>query len=279
MDYFKELTFEQDLIAKISEQKEKIELQQKELEESLRYAGSIQAALLPDFQVFGRLFSDSFILFKPRDIVSGDFFWIHKKNSVVAVAAADCTGHGVPGAFMSILGISFLNEIVTKCIPRPSIILNKLRESVMKTLHQTGARSEHKDGMDIALCVIHLDSMEMEYSGAFNPLYLIRDNELTELRGDKMPIGISFMTETSFTNHKMPLKPGDRIYLFSDGYTDQFGGPEQKKFRYGPFKELLLSINNEEMKKQKVLLEKKFNGWMGKVEQVDDVLVIGLKIK
>jgi len=278
MDYYKEITFEQDLIAKISEQKDKIEYQQKELEESLRYAGSIQSALLPDKQVFDRFFTDSFILFKPRDIVSGDFYWIYRKKSVVAVAAADCTGHGVPGAFMSILGISFLNEIVTKCIPRASIILNKLRENVMKTLHQTGARSEHKDGMDISLCVVNLESMELEYAGAFNPLYLVRKDELIEVRGDKMPIGISFLTETSFTNHKMNIRQGDQIYLFSDGFADQFGGPEEKKFRYGPFKELLLSISKQKMEKQRVLLDKKFNSWSGEVEQLDDVLVMGLKI-
>jgi len=278
MDYFKDITVEQDLIAKISEQRDKIEIQQKELGESLRYAGSIQSALLPEEQVFKKSFSDSFILFKPRDIVSGDFYWIHRKNSVVAIAAADCTGHGVPGAFMSILGISFLNEIVSKCIPKASGILNKLRESVMKTLHQTGTRSEHKDGMDIAMCVIDLDQMELQFSGAFNPLYLIRNDELIEVRGDKMPIGIAYMTETSFTNHKIPILQGDQIYLFSDGFTDQFGGPEDKKFRYGPFKELLLSINKQKMEKQRILLDKKFNRWIGDVEQVDDVLVIGMKI-
>ncbi len=278
MDYYKEITFEQDLIAKISEQKDKIEFQQQELEESLRYAGSIQSALLPEEQVFTKLFADSFILFKPRDIVSGDFFWIHRKNSVVAVAAADCTGHGVPGAFMSILGISFLNEIVSKCIPKANTILNKLRENVMKTLHQTGTRSEHKDGMDISMCVIDLDQMELQFSGAFNPLYLIRNDELIEVRGDKMPIGIAYITETSFTNYKMPIMQDDQIYLFSDGFADQFGGPEEKKFRYGPFKELLLSISKQKMEKQRILLDKKFNHWMGDVEQVDDVLVIGLKI-
>jgi serine phosphatase RsbU (regulator of sigma subunit) len=278
MDYYKEITFEQDLIAKISEQKDKIEFQQRELEESLRYAGSIQSALLPGKQAFTRFFSDCFILFKPRDIVSGDFYWIHKKGSMIAVAAADCTGHGVPGAFMSILGISFLNEIVGKCIPKASIILNKLRESIMKTLHQTGAKSEHKDGMDIALCVIDTDRLELEFSGAFNPLYLIRGDELIEVRGDKMPIGISFLTETSFTNHKLSILPGDQIYIFSDGFADQFGGPEEKKFRYGPFKDLLLSIHKQKMEKQQVLLEKKFDRWKRDIEQVDDVLIIGLKI-
>ena len=139
-------------------------------------------------------------------------------------------------------------------------------------------KGEHKDGMDIALCVIDLDEMEVQFSGAFNPLYLIRNDELIEVRGDKMPIGIAYMTETSFTNHKISVLSGDQIYLFSDGFADQFGGPDEKKFRYGQFKELLLSINKQKMEKQRMLLDKKFNQWMGDVEQVDDVLVIGMKI-
>jgi len=279
MDYYKDISVEQDLIAKISEQKEKIEYQQRELEESLRYAGSIQSALLPSERLIKRVFPESFILFKPRDIVSGDFYWVQKRNSVIAVAAVDCTGHGVPGAFMSILGISFLNEIVHKCIPKANVILNRLRENVMKTLHQTGERSEHKDGMDLALCVIDIDKKELQFSGAFNPMYLIRNEELIEVRGDKMPIGIAPLEEKAFTNKTMDLLREDQIYIFSDGFADQFGGPDDRKFRYRPFKELLLGIHKQNMEKQKSLLDKKFNQWKGELEQVDDVLVIGLKIQ
>ena len=245
MDHFKEIALESDLIAKISEQKNKIELQQKELAGSLSYASSIQAALLPDLRYFKKIFPESFVLFKPRDIVSGDFYWYNRKDNRMVVVAADCTGHGVPGAFMSILGISFLNEIVSKSIPRANTILNRLRENVMKALHQTGDKSEHKDGMDIALCVIDLDQMKMEFSGAFNPLYMIRNEQLIETRGDKMPIGINAVVEKSFTHHDIQLEMGDLIYIFSDGYPDQFGGPDEKKFRYKTMKQLLLKIYNK----------------------------------
>lgn len=278
MDYFKEIALEQDLITKISEQRDKIQHQQKELAESLKYASSIQSALLPDLRYFKKLFPENFIMFKPRDIVSGDFYWYGRKGSRVAVAAADCTGHGVPGAFMSMLGISFLDEIVSKGVPSANSILNRLRENVMKALHQTGEVGEHKDGMDIALCVIDLEKMEMEYSGAFNPLYLIRKGVLHETRGDKMPIGINAVVEKSFTNHCIKLKQGDLIYLFSDGYADQFGGPYNKKFKYNPLKELLVKISKKPLEAQKKDLERSFIKWKADCEQLDDVLLIGLKI-
>ena len=278
MDYFKEITVEQELIAKISEQKDEIERQQKELNDSLEYAGSIQSALLPDMIYFRKTFPDSFIMFKPRDVVSGDFYWLSRKGNFAAIAAADCTGHGVPGAFMSILGMSFLNEIVSKCIPKANIILNRLRENIMKTLHQTGDIGEHKDGMDIALCVIDLDGKDLQFSGAFNPLYLIRGGELLETRGDKMPIGVNAIVEKSFTNYNFKLQEGDLIYIFSDGYADQFGGPEEKKFRYRSLKELLLRIHTNPMHTQKKELERIFINWKGDNEQVDDVLILGIKI-
>ena len=279
MDYYKEIAPEQDLIAKISEQKDEIERQQKELEESLRYAGSIQSALLSEERVFRNIFPESFILFLPRDIVSGDFYWIYRKQDMIVIVAADCTGHGVPGAFMSIMGISFLNEIVSKNIPRANVILNRLRENIMKALHQTGEMSEHKDGMDIALCICDLEKMELQFSGAFNPMYLIRNGELDEVRGDKMPIGIAPTEEKSFSNHIVHLQKNDLIYIFSDGFADQFGGPEERKFRYKPFKELLVNIHKQDMVKQKKLLEQKFHRWKGDLEQIDDILIMGFKIQ
>jgi serine phosphatase RsbU (regulator of sigma subunit) len=278
MDYFKEIALEQDLIAKIREQKDEIERQQKELTESLEYAGSIQSALLPDMRYFKKAFPDSFVLFNPRDVVSGDFYWFSRKGNYVAIAAADCTGHGVPGAFMSILGMSFLNEIVSKCIPQANTILNRLRENVMKALHQTGDIGEHKDGMDIALCVIDLEQRDLQFSGAFNPLYLIRNAELTETRGDKMPIGVNAVIEKSFSNYRVKLQEGDIIYIFSDGYADQFGGADEKKFRYRTLKELLVRIHRKPMEMQKDELERIFSKWKGDLEQVDDVLIIGIKI-
>ena len=278
MEYFNEIAAEQDLISKIREQKDKIEWQQKELSESLEYAKSIQSALLTDMRQFSKAFPDSFILFKPRDIVSGDFYWFSRKGNFVAFAAADCTGHGVPGAFMSMLGMSFLNEIVSKCIPNANTILNRLRENVMKALHQTGDIGEQKDGMDIALCVMDLDEKQLQFAGAFNPLYLIRNGELTETRGDKMPIGVNAIVEKSFDRHEFKLQEGDIIYLFSDGYADQFGGPDDKKFRYKTLKEKLLRLHKEPMEKQKMELERIFYNWKGSTEQLDDVLLIGIKI-
>jgi serine phosphatase RsbU (regulator of sigma subunit) len=278
MDYLKELALEQDLIAKISEQKDKIEQQQRALEESLEYASSIQSALLPDLRYLYKIFPESFVLFKPRDIVSGDFYWFARKGERIAVTAADCTGHGVPGAFMSMLGISFLNEIISKNIPYANTILNRLRENVMKALHQTGEVSENKDGMDIALCVFDLAEMKLEYSGAFNPLYLVRDGKLIETRGDKMPIGINAIAEKSFTNHIISLEKGDMIYLFSDGYPDQFGGKDDKKFKYSNLKKLLLKNSNKSPAIQKRELERSFISWKSDYEQVDDVLIIGIKI-
>ncbi len=279
MDYYKEIVFEQDLIAKIREQKDEIERQQKELEERLRYAGSIQSALLSEERSIRKIFPESFILFMPRDIVSGDFYWLYRKKHTIVVVAADCTGHGVPGAFMSILGISFLNEIVSKNIPKANIILNRLRENIMKSLHQTGEVSKHKDGMDIALCICDLEKMELQFSGAFNPMYLIRNGELTEIRGDKMPIGIAPTEEKSFFNHQLDIRKNDVIYIFSDGFADQFGGPEERKFRYRPFKELLVNIHKQDMVRQKRLLEQKFHRWKGDLEQIDDILIIGFKIQ
>ncbi len=278
MDYNKEFMIKQELFAKISEQKEEIEKHQREHQESLRYAGSIQSALLPDEKYIRKLFPESFIFYQPRDIVSGDFYWTYKKRNVTVLVAADCTGHGVPGAFMSILGISFLNEIISKCIPKSNIILNKLRENIMKTLHQTGDLTELKDGMDLALVIIDFEKKELQFSGAFNPMYIIRNGNLIEISGDKMPIGVAPIVEKSFTNNRLKIRRGDILYIFSDGYADQFGGPEEKKFKYGPFKDLLIKIHRHSMDKQKRLLEQKYLLWKGDIDQVDDILIVGLKI-
>jgi len=278
MDYFKEKTVESDLITKIREQKDEIERQKRELDQSLTYASSIQSALLPDPAYLKRILPQSFVLFKPRDIVSGDFYWVGQKQGIIAVAAADCTGHGVPGAFMSMLGISFLNDIVGKCIPNPNTILNRLREMVMKTLHQTGEHSEHKDGMDISLCVIDYKESMLQYSGALNPLYLFRNGELIEIKGDRMPIGIAGIEEKSFTNNRIPLKKEDIFYIFSDGFPDQFGGPNERKYRYKQFKQLLFRIHKKDMHIQRRLLENEFNRWKGDLEQIDDVVVLGIRI-
>ena len=253
--------------------------QKSQITESIEYASRIQTAILPPGDYITSVIPEHFILYKPRDIVSGDFYWITHKDGKTIVAAVDCTGHGVPGAFMSMLGFAFLNEIVnTNDDLSAGEILNQLREYVKKSLHQTGKDDEAKDGMDIALCIIDIDKRKLQYSGAYNPLYLIRNNNFISLMADRMPIGIHIAEKESFTNHEMDIQKGDVIYIFTDGYIDQFGGPESKKYRLSPFKEMLMKITNKPMSEQKEILEVEFNMWKGKIEQIDDVLVMGIKI-
>jgi serine phosphatase RsbU (regulator of sigma subunit)/tetratricopeptide (TPR) repeat protein len=253
--------------------------QKKQITDSIEYASRIQTAILPPGDYINKIIPDHFILYKPRDIVSGDFYWITHKDGKIIVAAVDCTGHGVPGAFMSMLGFAFLNEIVNKEKElKANEILNQLRDNVKKSLHQTGKDDEAKDGMDIALCIIDLENLKMQFSGAYNPLYLARNNELITLKGDRMPIGIYIAEKESFTNHETEISKGDTIYIFTDGYTDQFGGPQTQKFKTAPFKNLIESNQDKSMAEQKKILEDNFEKWKGDYDQIDDVLVIGIKI-
>jgi serine phosphatase RsbU (regulator of sigma subunit) len=252
--------------------------QRKQLMASLKYASFIQKAVLPDQKYLENTLKDFFILHKPRDIVSGDFYYVSRKEEYIVAAAGDCTGHGVPGALMSIMGVSFLNEILSTRGPvKTSRILNLLRERVMKALHQRGLELENKDAMDMALCVFNPRTSELQYSGANNPLYHIRNKVLTEIKADKMPVGINAIEENSFTNHSLQLKPGDIVYIFSDGFADQFGGPLDKKFKYGPLKELLIKLSDRTMEKQRNELERVIDEWKGDSEQVDDILIFGIK--
>ena len=272
------MTSERELQARIDLQKEEIFRQRKELTESIKYASYIQSALLPDRDFIQNILPDHFIFFRPKDIVSGDFYWISQKKSELIIAVADCTGHGVPGAFMSILGISFLKEIVNKTnFSGTGGILNQLREYVMKALNQTGEENEQKDGLDMTLCRIKTEEDILEFSGAFNPLYIIQNEKLIEIQGDKMPIGIGAYEEKSFHTNVVELKENDCIYLFSDGFADQFGGPLGKKFKYQPFRDLLVRIHKYPMEKQKEEIEKVFNNWKGELSQLDDVLIIGFR--
>ena len=258
--------------------RETLLLQRRELMASLKYASFIQRAVLPDLKYMENILKDFFVLHKPRDIVSGDFYYCSRKEGNIVVAAGDCTGHGVPGALMSIMGVSFLNEILSTRGPvKSSRILNLLRERVMRALHQRGHELENKDAMDMALCVFNPKTMELQYSGANNPLYHIRKKVLTEIKADKMPVGINAIEEESFTNHSMQLKPGDIVYIFSDGYPDQFGGPLDKKFKYGPMKELLINLSDRPMEKQREELDKVITTWKGEVDQVDDILIFGIQ--
>jgi len=258
-------------------QKELIQ-QRKELTDSLYYASYIQSALLPSREEWYRFLPESFIYYNPRDIVSGDFYWVKKTRETLTVVVADCTGHGVPGAFMSIMGISFLNEIFSRgnTITAKSV-LNQLREKVMKALRQTGQSAEPKDGMDISLCMINLETNVMQFSGANQSIYVIRNKALTEIKGDLMPIGIGGLEERSFTNHIMPLKKNDLIYMFTDGYVDQFGGPRNKKFKALAFRELLLDIYSHPLKEQGEKIADTLDQWKNGTMQVDDILVLGFK--
>ena len=252
--------------------------QRRELLASLKYASFIQKAVLPDLKYMENILHDFFVLHKPRDIVSGDFYYCSRKEEYIIAAAGDCTGHGVPGALMSIMGVSFLNEILSIRGPvKSSRILNLLRERVMKALHQRGYELENKDAMDMALCVYNPKNQELQYSGANNPLYHIRKKVLTEIKADKMPVGINAIEENSFTNHSLQLKPGDIVYIFSDGFADQFGGPDNKKFKYGPLKELLIDISDRSMDKQREELDQVITSWKGDEFQVDDILIFGIK--
>ncbi len=258
--------------------REKLLEQRRELMASLKYASFIQQAVLPDQRYMENTLNDFFVLHKPRDIVSGDFYYCARKEECIVVAAGDCTGHGVPGALMSIMGVSFLNEILSIRGPiKSSRILNLLRERVMRALHQRGHELENKDAMDMALCVFNPKTKELQYSGANNPLYHVRKRVLTEIKADKMPVGINAIEENSFTNHSLQLKPGDIVYIFSDGYPDQFGGPLNKKFKYGPFKELLIGISDRSMEDQREELDRVITAWKGDEFQVDDILILGIK--
>jgi serine phosphatase RsbU (regulator of sigma subunit)/Tfp pilus assembly protein PilF len=256
-----------------------ISYQKQQITDSIRYASRIQKAVLPPEEYVSTILPQHFILNIPRDIVSGDYYWTTQRANESIIAVADCTGHGVPGAFMSMLGIAFLNEIVNKTASAKSHeILGQLRNNIMSSLHQTGREDETKDGMDIALIIVNLKSKMLQYSGAHNPLFLIRDKKLREVKADKMPIGISARYDKPFSNHKIQLQKDDMLYIFSDGYLDQFGGEQKKKFGYRRFRELLLEIHLKKLQEQKELLVKAFNSWKGKYDQIDDILVMGIRV-
>jgi serine phosphatase RsbU (regulator of sigma subunit) len=269
-----------DANASLQQAYTEIEEKNRHIEDSIRYAKRIQNAILPPDQYVRRLFNDYFILYLPKDIVSGDFYWVSHSDNKTYIAAVDCTGHGVPGAFMSIVGHDRLNYAVNvEEARRPAQILNSLNSGVTETLRQTRTELSVKDGMDIAMLSIDFDKKKLEYAGAFNPLYHISGGELNQVMADKFPIG-AFVGEelNKFTNHELDLKSGDVLYVFSDGYSDQFGGPKNKKFMTKRFRELLLEIHEQPMKKQKDTMTKRIHDWMGENPQVDDILVIGIRI-
>jgi serine phosphatase RsbU (regulator of sigma subunit) len=263
----------------IEQQKEKIAAQNEEITSSIQYASRIQSALLTPNDQINRIFPENFILYLPRDIVSGDFFYITQVGKLKISVVADCTGHGVPGGFMSMLGISFLTQIIgSKTDLKANEVLNELRTLVITALHQTGEIGGSKDGMDIAIYIIDEETQTLQFAGANNPLILIRNNELTHIKGDKMPIGIHLRGELSFTNNVMEIQKGDVIYTFSDGYVDQFGGDAGRKFMIKHFKELLLEIHHKPMNEQRQILEETLKNWHGNTPRIDDVVVMGVRI-
>ncbi len=256
-----------------------IEEKNKDITASISYASRIQKAMLPDQEEIKELSTNMFILYLPRDIVSGDFYWFTKVEGKFVLAAGDCTGHGVPGALMSMLGISFLDEIVNnRKITGPGIILDELRTEIQKALRQKGKEDETRDGMDMALCTLDIGKRILKFSGAFNNLLLFRDRELTEFRADRMPVGIGADVQKSFTTQTINFCKNDMIYIFSDGYADQFGGSDGKKYKYQRFKETLSHISPLPLADQKNRLESEFLKWKGSNPQTDDVLVMGVRL-
>lgn len=257
-------------------QRDQIAYQKQNITDSIMYAKRIQTALLPSLELFSDEI-DHFVLYKPLDIVSGDFYWVSNKGKRKIVIAADCTGHGVPGAFMSMLGVTMLNEIVNgKSIEMPNKILDMLRDEIIKSLKQSIDDDRVKDGMDMAISLIDYEKNKLWFSGANNPFILIRDGELKILKGDKMPVSIHYKMNP-FTVHEIDLKKGDCFYMFSDGYGDQFGGPRQKKFMIKHLKEKLLDLSPLPMLEQGSKLDEIFEDWRGPNAQVDDVILIGIR--
>ncbi len=269
---------------KVKAANDKILEQQKSITDSIYYARRIQRAVLPRDAFVKKVLPEHFVLYKPKDIVSGDFYWVVRKAATVLIAVADCTGHGVPGAFMSMLGVSLLNDALSKNLKRffegnlkASDMVEELRKRVKKSLRQSSQDALTKDGMDLAFCIIDFDTNYLQYSGAYNPLLIIRNGELIKLKATRNPVGI-YIKEKPFENHEMQLQEGDRLYMFSDGYIDQFGGENNEKFMTKNFQNLLLDIYDKPMAEQKQILEETFIDWMGDYEQVDDIVVLGFKI-
>ncbi len=271
---------EREVIAQqVAKQKEELSIKNKNITDSLLYAKRIQESLLPSDYTFKNLLHDSFILYKPKDIVSGDFYWINEVDDKLFVAVVDCTGHGVPGAFMSIIGVEMLDNITNEQrVTRADQILYDLNKAISMTLSNDDQQGKSiRDGMDIALCVIDKRNKELEFAGAFRPIYLLRDNKIEEIKGDRFSVGMleDSMTGENISRRRFPLREDDMIYLFTDGYADQFGGPDGKKYKYRRFRHLLLTIHQLPLEQQKMYLNKSIEEWMGDQEQIDDILIVG----
>ena len=274
-----QILLEKERIAReVEKQRDRLSVMHKNLTDSIRYARKIQQALLPSDYYFHSQLPEAFLLYMPRDIVSGDFYWVNNKGDRIFFAVADCTGHGVPGAFMSMIGFEILDKIINdQGIVHPGEILNILNYGISNTFSRGEEDLLLKDGMDISFCTLDRRNKVLEFAGAFHILYMVRDNKLLEYKGDRVSVGLGVEEKgEQFTNYVIPLQERDKIYLFTDGYPDQFGGPKGKKYMYRRFRHLLLSIHELPMERQKQILYESFRYWQADYDQVDDVLVMGV---
>jgi len=274
----RDLREKQQAALEIAKQREELSIKNKNITDSITYAKRIQWAIMPSRSKFYNLVPGSFILYMPKDIVSGDFYWITEIEDRIYIAAVDCTGHGVPGAFMSIIGFDLLRNVTKeKKIKKASAILDTLNVELIKLLSKNIVDGEVKDGMDLSICVFHKSTCMIEFAGAYNPLYIVRDNKIKSIKGNRFPVGLGNVEpHPQFTNHEIQLKKNDRIYLFTDGYADQFGGPNGKKMKYRRFRHLLLSIHKLPYDQQHDYLQQYITTWQGQLEQIDDILVMGM---
>jgi serine phosphatase RsbU (regulator of sigma subunit) len=267
-------------LEQLNHQKIVVQEKNEDILASITYAKRIQMAMLPFTEKMNACLKEYFILYKPRDIVSGDFYWVDKIGDKITIVVGDCTGHGVPGAFMSVLGMSYLEEIIiAKHITTPNIILEMLNKGIRYALKQD--TTDSRDGMDVAILIIDSSSQIFEFAGAMNPLYFVSDNQLTEIKGDKLPIGGTQREPNRFfNNHALVLKPNTTFYLCTDGYQDQFGGGKGKKFMVKRLKEMLTNISIEPLNKQHEILDTTINNWIveGKEAQIDDITILGLRV-
>jgi len=272
-----QLLFEQK--KEVENQKQLVDEKQKEIVDSINYARRIQTALMAHDKLLSKHLPEHFVLFRPKDIVAGDFYWATSTPGGFMYVTGDCTGHGVPGAFMSLLNISKLNETINqKNITRPDLVFNDIRNEITRALNPEDSTEDSKDGMDAVLCKLDLRGMKLQYAAANNSFYVIRNKEVIVCKADKMHVGKAFNATGLFTYFEMDLEKGDCIYTFSDGYSDQFGGPNRKRFKSVQLKELLLNISDKPMPEQRAILNDKFESWKGNIEQIDDVLVIGVRV-
>ncbi len=271
-------TIKEEMFKEISFKNMQMEQQKKKIIQSITYAEKIQNSVLPRQSFLNRFFEESFVIYKPRDIVSGDFYWFSDVDNCVVVVCADCTGHGVPGGLMSMLGVSHLNEIVNhQKIIEPAEILESLRKKIKESLHQTGNRDEQKDGLDMSVCVFNPQSCQVKFAGANNAVFLVHNGQLEEFKPTRNPIGVH-SKEVSFTQETISVEKWDQVFMFTDGYVDQFGGEKNRQFSKTGLKNKIMQYCNMPMNEQKTRLEADLSDWMKDHDQLDDITLIGIRV-